>query len=301
LGIAVYLIKPIRQSELLEAILLALGRPAREGERPAVLTRHSLREAGRKLRVLVAEDNVVNQALVVRLLEKQGHTVAVARNGKEALAILENSAGREFNCVLMDVQMPEMDGFEATAVIRQKEEASGLHLPIIAMTAHAMKGDRERCLAAGMDAYLAKPIDARKLLATIEGLLWDTAKVENPGEAKQLAKVIDPDEIIQRFGEDLELLDEVAGLFIKIFPEQLVTLRDAIASGDAARLEKSAHALKGAISQFTSTGPFETARRLECMGREQRTDDAEGALAALTDQCQQLRQALVGFRKVIVP
>ncbi|MGA2631914.1 MAG: PAS domain S-box protein, partial [Terriglobia bacterium] len=301
LGIAVYLIKPIRQSELLEAILLALGRPFREGERPAVLTRHSLREAGRKLRVLVAEDNVVNQALVVRLLEKQGHTVVVARNGKEALAILENSACGEFNCVLMDVQMPEMDGFEATAVIRQKEEASGLHLPIIAMTAHAMKGDRERCLAAGMDAYLSKPIDARQLLATIEGLLWNTAKVEIPGEAKPLAKGIDVDGIIQRFGEDLELLDEVAGLFIKGLPESLVSLRDAIAGGDAARLEKSAHALKGAMSQFTSTGPFETARRLECMGREKRMGDAAGAFATLTDQCQQLSQALAGFRKVIVP
>jgi len=301
LGIAVYLIKPIRQSELLEAILLALGRPSREGERPAVLTRHSLREAGRKLCILVAEDNVVNQALVVRLLEKQGHTVEVARNGKEALAILENSTCREFNCVLMDVQMPEMDGFEATAVIRQKEEASGLHLPIIAMTAHAMKGDGERCLAAGMDAYLSKPIDARHLLATIEALFGNMAKVESPGEAEILARGIDRDEIIQRFGEDLELLDEVAGLLIKGLPASLVSLRDAIAGGDAVGLERAAHALKGAISQFTCKGPFETASRLERMGREQRMSDAEGALATLTDQCQRLSQALTGFRKVIVP
>jgi len=160
LGVAAYLTKPVRQTELLDAILTALGtRPIKEAV-PALVTRHSLRETGNHLRILLAEDNAVNQVLAVRLLEKRGHTVAVAGNGKEALAALEKQS---FDLVFMDVQMPEMDGLEATAAIREKEKASGHHLPIIAMTAHAMAGDRERCLEAGMDDYLTKPIRPQEL------------------------------------------------------------------------------------------------------------------------------------------
>jgi two-component system, sensor histidine kinase and response regulator len=164
LGIAVYLIKPIRQSELLEAILAALGKPVRE-ERPTVITRHTLRERRRKLRILLAEDNLVNQQLALRLLEKRGHTVTVAPDGSEALALLKKSP---FDLVLMDVQMPRMDGFQATTAIRQEEETTGVHVPIIAMTAHAMEGDRERCLAAGMDAYIFKPIQGNELITMVE-------------------------------------------------------------------------------------------------------------------------------------
>ena len=160
LGVAAYLTKPIRQAELLDAILTALGtKPIKEAT-PALVTRHSLRETGSHLRILLAEDNAVNQVLAVRLLEKRGHTVTVAGNGKEALAALEKNT---FDLVLMDVQMPEMDGFEATAAIREKEKASGHHLPVIAMTAHAMAGDRERCLEAGMDDYITKPIRPQEL------------------------------------------------------------------------------------------------------------------------------------------
>jgi two-component system, sensor histidine kinase and response regulator len=155
IGVAAYLTKPVGQDELMKAILNALsGRPKPETS-AAVVTRHSLREKRHQLRILLAEDNAVNQKLAVRLLEKRGHTVTVAGNGREALAALQAGA---FDVVLMDVQMPEMDGFEATAAIRELEKASGNHLPVIAMTAHAMVGDRERCLAAGMDDYLTKPI-----------------------------------------------------------------------------------------------------------------------------------------------
>ncbi len=160
LGVAAYLTKPIRQAELLDAILTALGtRPIKEAT-PALVTRHSLRETGNHLRILLAEDNAVNQVLAVRLLEKRGHSVTVAGNGKEVLTALEKDT---FDLVLMDVQMPEMDGFEATAAIREKEKASGHHLPVIAMTAHAMTGDRDRCLEAGMDDYITKPIQSLEL------------------------------------------------------------------------------------------------------------------------------------------
>ena len=160
LGVAAYLTKPVRQGELLDAILTALGtRPIKEAL-PVLVTRHSLRENSNHLRILLVEDNAVNQVLAVRLLEKRGHTVVVAGNGKEALAALEKQS---FDLVLMDVQMPEMDGFEATIAIREKEKTSGNHVPIIAMTAHAMVGDKERCLEAGMDDYISKPIRPEEL------------------------------------------------------------------------------------------------------------------------------------------
>ena len=165
IGVAAYLTKPVRQSELLDAILTALGtRQIKEPSPAALVTRHSLRETNNRLRILLAEDNAVNRLLAVRLLEKRGHAVTVAGNGKEALAALEK---QPFDLVLMDVQMPEMDGFEATAAIRDKEKHSGSHLPVIAMTAHAMVGDRERCLAAGMDDYITKPIRPDDLTAVL--------------------------------------------------------------------------------------------------------------------------------------
>jgi two-component system, sensor histidine kinase and response regulator len=161
MGVAAYLTKPVRQGELLDAILTALGTRQIKATPPALVTRHSLRENRAALRILLAEDNPVNQMLAVRLLEKRGHSVTVAGNGKEALAALDHQG---FDLILMDVQMPEMDGFEATTAIRGLEKQTGLHLPIIAMTAHAMVGDKERCLAAGMDDYITKPFQPADLM-----------------------------------------------------------------------------------------------------------------------------------------
>jgi CheY-like chemotaxis protein len=160
IGVAAYLTKPVRREELLDAILTALGATPIKEAMPALVTRHSLRENRNHLRILLVEDNAVNQLLATRLLERRGHSVTVAGNGKEALVVLEKGS---FDLVLMDVQMPEMDGFEATAAIREKEKHFGNHLPVIAMTAHAMKGDKERCLAAGMDDYITKPIRPEEL------------------------------------------------------------------------------------------------------------------------------------------
>jgi PAS domain S-box-containing protein len=170
-GVAAYLPKPIRRSDLRDAILLALGRPADERNRPPLVTRHSLRETRHTGRILLVEDNAVNQLVARRLLEKRGHTVVVANNGREALAALEAKGYSGFDCVVMDVQMPEMDGFECTAIIRTKEVTTGRHLPIIAMTAHALKGDETRCLAAGMDGYVSKPINPEAFVDAIERLL----------------------------------------------------------------------------------------------------------------------------------
>ena len=165
LGVAAYLSKPFDRLDLREVLLRVLtGHPVTP-EKPNLITRHTLRESQRSISFLVAEDNAVNQRLIARLLEKKGHTVTLAQNGREALDVLEK---RSFDIVLMDGQMPEMDGFEATRRIREKEKNTGAHLPIIALTAHAMQGDKERCVTAGMDAYVPKPLKLEELFAVIE-------------------------------------------------------------------------------------------------------------------------------------
>jgi CheY-like chemotaxis protein len=164
LNVAAHLMKPVKQSELLDAIGMSLG-GAGSKEKNGRVVAGKWKTDLPPLRILLAEDSLVNQKLAVGLMEKHGHSVVVARNGKEAIAAL---ASQEFDVVFMDVEMPEMDGLEATAVIRVEEEQTGKHMPIIAMTAHAMKGDRERCLEAGMDDYVSKPIRPQQLFAALE-------------------------------------------------------------------------------------------------------------------------------------
>jgi PAS domain S-box-containing protein len=171
MGLEGYLTKPVNQAELLDAVLQVAG-TKRSQAKKALVTRHSLREEGGSLRILLAEDNAVNQLLATRLLEKQGHSVVTVGSGGAVLDRLEKET---FDLILMDIQMPEMDGFEATAAIRKEEESTGKHLPIVAMTAHAMEGDREHCLAAGMDGYISKPIHAKDLIDAIENLCQSRA------------------------------------------------------------------------------------------------------------------------------
>ena len=168
IGIGGYLVKPVKQSELFDSIMLAMGHPA-EKKRP-VITRHIIEDVRKRLKILLAEDNIVNQKLALKMLEKHGHHVSVASNGLEAIEVLTRE---RFDLILMDIQMPEMDGLEATRRIRDREKHEGGHIPIVAMTAHAMKGDRERCLAAGMDDYVPKPIQASELFAVIERLVCE--------------------------------------------------------------------------------------------------------------------------------
>ncbi|MGH9451811.1 MAG: response regulator [Terriglobia bacterium] len=178
LQIAAYLVKPVGQKELRESVTTVLSGALRKGTSDALVTRHTLRESRPGFHILLAEDHPVNQRLAVKLLEKHGHRVRVAGNGPEALAALEKES---FHLVLMDVQMPVMGGFEATAAIREREKATGAHIPIIAMTAHAIKGDRERCLKAGMDGYVSKPIKIRELLDAIDAAVSLSAKENEPG------------------------------------------------------------------------------------------------------------------------
>jgi signal transduction histidine kinase/CheY-like chemotaxis protein len=184
LGVSAYLVKPIRQTELLDAICQVLNKASMTESRPLV-TRHTLQENKHRSQVLLAEDNAVNQTLALRLLEKRGYSVVVAGNGREAVEAFEKN---RFDVVLMDIQMPEMDGFEATAAIRAKEKLTGRHVPIIAMTAHALIGDQERCISAGMDGYISKPIRTSEMFATIESLLAN----KTPIPAGDQADILDP-------------------------------------------------------------------------------------------------------------
>ncbi|MFW6131210.1 MAG: response regulator [Candidatus Aminicenantaceae bacterium] len=173
IGISAYLKKPIKQSELLDSILFSLGTTPEKEKKSPLITRHTLRESKHSYNILLAEDNAVNQKMAVRILEKNNHKVIVAGNGYEVLSALEKNS---FDIILMDVQMPEMDGFEATASIRKKEKKSKTHTPIIAMTAHAMKGDRKRCLQAGMDDYISKPLNSNLLLKKIDSVFTNHIK-----------------------------------------------------------------------------------------------------------------------------
>jgi len=290
LGISAYLVKPIQQRELLEAILTVLGHPAASLDQPpALVTRHSLREERRHLRILLAEDNPVNQMVAVRLLEKMGHTTIVVPNGLEALLKLEE---QEFDLVLMDVQMPEMDGFEATRAIREKETETKKHLPIIAMTAHAMKGDRERCLAAGMDWYVAKPIRPADLMEGIERLTQRSEPAQAKPSATPAEDCIDWEKAAANLEGDRNLLSEIARLFLDDLPPQMEAIHQAVEKAQADDLERLAHRLKGSVGNFAAKPAFEAALSLEKIGRQGDLKQAPQALEALEFEIQRLQRAL---------
>jgi CheY-like chemotaxis protein len=202
----------------------------------------------------------------------------------------------------MDVQMPEMDGFEATAAIRQKEEASGLHLPIIAMTAHAMKGDRERCLAAGMDGYVSKPIQAQKLFEVIEALRPRPAEAVAGAPAEESGvEVWDRAATLARIEGDAELLAEMVRLFLEDGPKLVASICEAVSRRDAKALEQAAHTLKGSVSNFSAPSAFEAAQRLEMMGRQSDLNHAAEACSALKTEMERLKSALSVFREEVVP
>ena len=232
--------------------------------------------ASRSLRVLVAEDNPVNQRLAQAVLEAWGHTAVLAASGQEALAALEGGA---FDIVLMDAQMPDMDGFQATAAIRARERSTGAHVPIIAMTAHAQPGDRERCLAAGMDGYIAKPIRPVELIELVESsaALWQRPQ---PADAFGMA-----------VGDSLR--KELAGLFVADAARIGAEIRDAVARRDGGALARAAHRLRGSASHFAAQHTLELARRLEELGKA-------GDFTADTERtCQELSEELARLERIL--
>jgi len=297
LRISAHLIKPLRQSELLDTILsvlstgdvVATGKPLEEN--PAFPL-----PAGPRLKILVAEDNVINQKVAVGILEKLGHRVVLADNGLNAVSLWESES---FDLVLMDVQMPEMSGFEATAVIRKREKKTGEHIPIIAMTAHAMKGDRERCLEAGMDDYIPKPIQARQLQEVVSAIMG--AGVESTpvfdGEDFALERiesvgVLDLETALARLDGDRELLDQAAEIFLAQYPSLIENIRLAITNRDARSLEYACHNLRGSVEHFGAAAACELALTLELIGKAGNLPKDMTAMTALETELKHVEAAV---------
>jgi CheY-like chemotaxis protein/HPt (histidine-containing phosphotransfer) domain-containing protein len=285
LGIAATLVKPIQQSELLDAILstLALSGGALPVPQLAEIPVKT-KPARAPRRFLLAEDNAVNQQLAVRLLERQGDQVIVANNGREALKLMVEAGSQGFDAVLMDVQMPEMDGLEAAAEIRRREEHTRTHVPIIAMTAHAMKGDRERCIEAGMDGYVSKPISLITLMAEIDRLVFTRVQREFSFNHAELR---------ERLRGNEDLMGELIHLFIGDAPIQIKAIEEALQQQSASQLENAAHSLKGSAASVGATALAAIARKLEFRGRDQKLAGAEIDFAELNSEWNMLLPELL--------
>jgi CheY-like chemotaxis protein len=251
----------------------------------------------------VAEDNQVNRKLVTRLLQKRGHRISAVDNGRAAMEAATSATGRQFDVVLMDVQMPEMNGLEATAGIREREQGTGAHVPIIALTAHAMPADRDRCLAAGMDGYLAKPIDVEELIATVEAYAGGQAPsaTDSPVLSADQAPVFDEQAALKHAGGDRKLLIEVIALFQSDYPATLRRVDRAVKNSDPDALRLAAHALKGVLATVGSTAGKQAAQALEQAGKSGDLTAAKELASALRETLAALNGALVSAGLVSPP
>jgi CheY-like chemotaxis protein/HPt (histidine-containing phosphotransfer) domain-containing protein len=296
-GIDRYLTKPIKQSQLLDAIADVLGLRAAE-PRSAI----TVGKAPRSMHVLLVEDGRVNQQVAANLLKHRGHSVEIAENGEEAVRRFEDQSSKgAFDVILMDVQMPVMDGFQATAAIRERESGSSSHIPIIATTAHAMKGDREKCLEAGMDGYIAKPLNPAELYAAIEGRVDQRAAVDQlqvnaAPEVKQMNAeknaAINFEEALERISNQKEILQDLVRVFRDECPSMMDDIRRAIAEKDAVVLRRSAHTMKSSLDVFSAKSARELALELEMMGQDGKFDNADGKLQLLDKETARVLDAL---------
>ena len=312
IGISGYLPKPIKQSDLYDAILMTMG--LRSEEMPAVITRHKVYEARESFNILLAEDNLINQTLAIKLLETRGHRVTLASNGEEAVEAFKNG---DFHLILMDIQMPKMDGFEATRRIRELEaeyqssianqpqlnmlriqrgrQSTIERVPIIAMTAHAMTGDREKCIAAGMDDYVSKPIKPETLFSVINKVARQSqgAKAQKRTQSSQGSKTFSPKTFdlsgaMETALGNKDLFREIAGMFLETCPDYIARIKKGIAENDGGILEREAHSLKGAIGNFGAREAYEVAHRLEKLGKEREMAMAAEELSNLEGAINQL-------------
>ena len=293
LGFVRALHKPVKQSDLHNAIVDAVHSRADVAEPTEIAPGLDAAPASGPLHVLLGEDNAINQKVAIELLRRRGHHVTVANNGVE---VLEQMAARKFDVVLMDVQMPELDGYAATAAIRERERESGAHTPIVAMTANAMKGDREKCLEVGMDAYIAKPIRAAPFYRVVESFAThssadgDTSDLAlTPAATPAVTARANAAPIKPAFRRDValeltggpEAFAEVAELFLEQAPRLIEAMQTAVTSGDAEELRIAAHTLKGSAAIFAAEETVENARVVETLGRDGDMRDAEASVERL--------------------
>jgi PAS domain S-box-containing protein len=293
LGISDYLSKPIKQSELFDAIVTAMAEPSLKPERCEIASA-SLQRSERSLRVLLAEDNPVNQTLATRILERLGHKVQVANNGKEAIG---RAQGEEFDLILMDVQMPEMDGLEATTAIRGAEAGTGKHVPIVAMTAHAMKGDREKCISAGMDGYLSKPIRIDELMQAISGA-EQKRNIDQSPEHSPFRAIGQLELLLDSVMGDRALLVEMAELWLADSAKQEKQIREGLDSGDVIMVQRAAHALRGSVGTFQASEAQEAANQLEMFAKDADLVGAKIAFERLSTEIDLVRQDLRRLTRV---
>ncbi len=246
------------------------------------------------LRVLIAEDNVTNQKLALAILHKQGHVAVVADDGRKAVEFYQRE---RFDLILMDMQMPEMDGLEATIAIRQLETVSGRRTPIVALTANAMTTDRERCLNAGMDHYISKPLRPADLVETVQRLTSSNVMNpdQNPNQPPQPASNVDIFDYaasVSQVGDDPELLGQLASVFLEQLPSLLPPLAQAVAASDAPAIRKSAHSLSSSVSVLVAPRAKNVARKLELMGLNSELATVPQTHAELLSEFDTLRQTL---------
>ena len=296
-GFAAYLTKPAKRKELCACLALALGRKSSVSDpatRP-ILTRHSVLEIQKqKMRILIAEDNVTNQKVLLRMLERLGYRADIVTNGKEAVESWEKVP---YEVIFMDVQMPDMDGLEATRVIRGRERKAGRRVSIIAMTAHAMKEDREKCLGAGMDDYVSKPIQLRDINEAIQrhmergvsmgknSLLTDPATGEGVFNRKELLGRLDGNE---------KLLREIVEVFSKDIPLQMERLKGALQNGEAAVVQRQAHTMKGAAANINAELMRKAAWEVEMAAKEENWQKVRSLVQALEERFEDLQSFFQG-------
>ena len=297
LALAGYLQKPVSQSDLLTAVQAFVCNSANAPKAPVSIANDEQAPGHRRLRILLAEDNHINQQLAVRMLEKRGHSVIIAANGRQAVTAHQRGA---FDLILMDVQMPEMNGFEATAAIRQNEKATKERIPIVAMTARALKGDREECIAAGMDGYVSKPMRAEALFETIGSIVPDVGDENAQSTDPVLDEVaaassgpLDAKALLYSVEGDMDFLRSILDEFLNRYPYQFATIRDAVANNDAETLCDTAHALKGVLVAIRARPASEAAKQLEQIGRSGELAEANSALTALQRELELLKPLLV--------
>lgn len=278
LGFSAYLTKPVKQSQLFDCLITLVNKQPVYRKTPSeqIITRHTLAEARkRKIRILVAEDNPTNQLVALKMLQKLGYYADAVANGSEAVRAL---AKIPYDLVLMDVQMPVMDGFEATRRIRDpKSDVLNHNIPIIAMTAHALKGDREKCLEAGMDDYISKPVNPKELAEAIERI-FSTENTPNQGQQTsppdRAKKIFDRETLLQRLDGDEELLKEIVEVFLQDTPSRIQSLKDAMSKNDTENIRREAHSLKGAAGSVGAVALQELAAELEALAKSNKPDFA---------------------------
>ncbi|MBU2546895.1 MAG: response regulator [Proteobacteria bacterium] len=304
MGVDACLIKPVKPKDLLEAVRTVLGSKVEtRAEAPSPSDQSGPLLPDRCMacsRILLAEDNPVNQKLTRKILEQMGHTVMVASDGMEAVRILmEDPTG--FDLVLMDIQMPVMDGEEAAKIIRREEAQSGRHIPIVAMTAHALKGDRERFLAAGMDMYVSKPIKRSEFLAVVDRMIRGRSVREAAEAESEAEDVLDREAIWSLVDGDQDFLQELVGIFLHDLPVRMSGLREAIDDQDHDLVERSAHSIKGMSGNFSAPRVVRAAFNLEKMGRAGDLSRAEAEYAVLENEIGRLTDALRDMAEIQEP